>query len=169
MNKKTSVCLTGHRPKSLPWGYNEKLPNCKAFKKDLKELFSEAINYGFKIFYTGMAEGFDMIGTEILIKLRKFFKEIKIVAVIPCENQPQKWSKKQQKRYKTILKKCNEKIVISNQYTPTCMMERNKFLVNNSSLVIACFNGNASGTGKTIKYAKEKGLKIKIITPTNYQ
>ncbi len=28
IDKDTSVCLTGHRPKSLPWGYNETKESC---------------------------------------------------------------------------------------------------------------------------------------------
>ena len=27
-------CLTGHRPKGLPWGYDETKKSCQSFKKD---------------------------------------------------------------------------------------------------------------------------------------
>ena len=29
--------LTGHRPKSLPWGYDESKENCLKFKEDEKD------------------------------------------------------------------------------------------------------------------------------------
>ncbi len=66
LNKNLTACLTGHRPKNLPWGYNEYTENCAKFKEDLNHIFINAINYGISHFLTGMAEGFDMIGAELL-------------------------------------------------------------------------------------------------------
>ena len=71
MNKEETACLTGHRPAKLPWFYNETKENCIRFKEDLKTIFSGAIQYGLKNYLVGMAEGFDMIGAETLIELRK--------------------------------------------------------------------------------------------------
>ena len=34
-----------------------------------------------------MEEGFDMIGAETLIELRKHNKEVKVIAVVPYKNQ----------------------------------------------------------------------------------
>lgn len=45
------------------------------------------------------------------------------------------------------------------------MLERNNYMVNNSSKMIALFNGLPGGTKKTIEYAKQQGLKIVIIKP----
>ena len=39
LSKEKTACLTGHRPKSLPWGYDENKESCKAFKKDLSTIF----------------------------------------------------------------------------------------------------------------------------------
>ena len=38
-------------------------------------------------------------------------------------------------------------------------------MVENSSLLIALFDGKSGGTKSTIDYAKKKGLKIVIIAP----
>jgi len=163
--KSTTACLTGHRPKGLPWCYNEDNPKCKLFKEEVKKVLEGAIKYGLTTFLDGMAEGFDMLAAELVLELKKSYKNVRLIAVIPCLNQEIKWKPEQQKRYNTILKHCDEKIVLSNIYTPTCMNDRNKYMVEQSSVVIACFNGKPSGTGNTIHFAKEKGLKIKIINP----
>ena len=168
-NKATTACLTGHRPKSLPWKYNENSKSCKRFKKDLKNIFKNLIQEGITIFLSGMAEGFDMIGAEILINLRKRNKHIKIVAVVPCCNQEIKWAKSQQIRYHRVLKKCDEIIILSNKYTTTCMIERNRFMVENSNTVIAGYIGENGGTRYTIQYAQEKGLQIFIIDLNLYK
>ena len=168
MEKINVVCLTGHRPKSLPWGYNEENLSCRIFKYDLKTIFVNAIEYGVHTFLTGMAEGFDMIATEILLELRGKYKNIKVVAVIPCENQEIKWREKQQTRYRHLLKQCDEITILNKEYTKTCMNDINKYMVLHSEFCIACFNGKPSGTGNTIKFAKSNNCLVKIIDINKY-
>ena len=60
-----------------------------------------------------MAEGFDMLGAETLIKLRKKHKEIKVIAVVPCKGQEIKWRSEQQKRYRKILKQSDDVLILS--------------------------------------------------------
>lgn len=162
INKDTTACLTGHRPKSLPWGYNEAKESCIKFKQDLAKIFEGAIRYGLTTFLTGMAEGFDMIGTEVLLKLRKKHN-IQIIAVVPCVGQELKWKPSQQNRYNNILNQCDNVIILSSYYTASCMNDRNKYMVDNSSVCIACWNGKPSGTRNTLLYAKETKCKVKII------
>ena len=163
IKKENTACLTGHRPSKLPWFYDETKENCIRFKNDLETIFIGAIQYGLKNYLVGMAEGFDMIGAETLIELRKHNKEVKIIAVVPCKNQDIKWKTEQQKRYHKILKKCDDVIILSETYYKECMNDRNKYMVENSSVVIACFNGEASGTGNTIKYAKSNPNKKVLV------
>ena len=167
IDKEKTACLTGHRPKSLPWGYDESQESCVSFKEELEKIFNGAIDYGVTTFLTGMAEGFDMIGAEILLEIRKN-RNIKVIAVVPCVGQESKWKPEQQKRYKHILQKCDKVITLSEFYTPTCMNDRNKYMVNNSSICIACWNGKPSGTGNTVRFAKQNGNRIRIINPENF-
>lgn len=164
-DKSKTLCLTGHRPKGLPWGYNENDAKCILFKNSCKKIFVSAIEFGITNFITGMAQGFDMLGTELLIELKKVYKHIKIVAVIPCKNQEIKWNETYKIRYRNILKHCDKQIILNETYTPTCMNDRNKFMVDNSAYCIACYNGKPSGTKNTILYAKKTGVKVKILNP----
>lgn len=116
-----------------------------------------------------MAEGFGMIATEILIDLRKTYKQLKIIAVIPCKNQEIKWCLGQQIRYKNILSNCDEKFYISSEYSPTCMNERNLFMVKHSNTCIACWNGKPSRTGNTVRFAIQNKLTIQKIDPNNFR
>ena len=101
--------------------------------------------------------------------LQKIYKDIKIIAVIPCKGQEKKWKPSQQTRYHKLIKQCDDTIILSDTYTKNCMNDRNKYMVEHSSVVIACFNGIPSGTGNTIRFAKENGCKIKIINPEHYK
>ncbi|MBQ8793001.1 MAG: DUF1273 domain-containing protein, partial [Clostridia bacterium] len=64
---------------------------------------------------------------------------------------------------------CDYVITLSERYTPTCMNDRNKYMVEHSCFVIACYNGRPSGTGNTIRFAKESGCKVRIINPEDYR
>lgn len=70
VNKKT-ICFTGHRPKSLPWGKNEDDERCIQLKLILKKKLIEFIENGFDTFLCGMALGFDTICVEILLSANK--------------------------------------------------------------------------------------------------
>ena len=45
------------------------------------------------------------------------------------------------------------------------MQERNKYMIDNSSLVIALYNGKVGGTKQTIEHAKQQGPEVIVIEP----
>lgn len=107
-----------------------------------------------------------MICAEIIIDLKKKCNHIKIVGALPCKNQDCKWPPEQQCRYRNLLKKLDGTRCIYDTYIgPECMLERNKYMVNSSSIMIALFNGLPGGTKSTIEYAKQQELEVIIIKP----
>ena len=45
------------------------------------------------------------------------------------------------------------------------MDKRNKYMVDQSDVIIAVWSGRPSGTGKTVTYALSKGKPVSIIDP----
>lgn len=158
-------CFTGHRPKSLPWGYDESKETCIEFKKALSFVINKAIENGYSYFICGLAEGFDTIALETLLEIKKNNSNIIIEGAIPCIGQELKWNEHSQERYRKNLKLLDKTTIISNTYTNTCMHERNDYMLDNSELVIACYNGGSGGTMSTITKAKKKNKKIIVINP----
>ena len=163
--KLRTLCFTGHRSQKLPWKFNEKNLRCQIMKFHLKNAIKRAIGDGYTDFISGMALGFDMICAEMVLKLKKKNPNIKLECAIPCKNQEIKWNKQLQERYREILKQADKIWCGSENYNKLCMFERNKYMINNSSKVIALFDGKPGGTAQTLNYAKKKGLKIEIIVP----
>ena len=162
-------CFTGHRNQKLPWGFYEFGERFEKMKNETEKQIDKAMMEGYTTFISGMALGFDMLCAEIVIK-RKLScenknKEIKLLCVIPCENQDKFWNYMQRKRYKYILSFADEIYCISKTYNEYCINARNHFMVDKSSLVIALFNGQDGGTKKTLDYAKKMGKNVVIITP----
>ena len=166
-NRSFYTCsFSGHRPQNLPWKYNEHNLRCLFFKHKLKKIIINIIKKGFKYFISGMAQGADIICAEIILKLKKKYTTIELECAIPCLNQTKNWSYDYITRYNEIIHKANKiTYVSSKEYFNGCMQKRNKYMIDNSSLLIAIFNGRYGGTKNTIDYAKMKNLSINILKP----
>ncbi len=162
----TTACFTGHRSQKLPWRFNEEDMRCKEMKETLRFEIEMAIRRGYKTFLCGMALGFDMICAETVIDLKREYNGIKIIGALPCKTQDIKWFPKDRERYRKLLGQLDGIRCIYDEYIGAeCMLERNRFMVNNSSLLIALFNGLEGGTKSTIDYARKQGLELVIIKP----
>lgn len=165
-NKEQTVCFTGHRSQKLPWRFNELDERCLAMKRTLRVEIEKAIQRDYKTFLCGMALGFDTICAETVIDLKKIYSEVQLIGAIPCRTQDSKWADKDKKRYRELLQNLDGIRCIYDEYIGVeCMLERNRYMVDNSSLMIALFNGKLGGTKSTIDYAKKQGLEIVIIQP----
>lgn len=160
-----TACFTGHRPQKLPWGFNENDERFIDMRNRTKVEIENAIKKGYHTFLCGMALGFDMMCAELVLELKKTYPHIKLIGALPCRNQSCKWNSIQKQRYNKILTQLDDIRCIYEEYIDGCMQERNDYMINNSSLVIALYDGKGGGTGYTIKRAKAKNLKIIIIKP----
>lgn len=111
-----------------------------------------------------MALGIDTICAEIVLELKKKRLDIKLECAIPCKNQTEKWNNKSIKRYNCILSKADKIVYVSSSdYFNGCMQKRNRYMVDNSSLVIAVYAGMGGGTKQTIDYAQKQNIKVWVI------
>ena len=108
--------------------------------------------------------GVDTWAAEIVLELKETYPDIMLVAAIPFPEQAKLWSEKHRLRYNHILSLCDSIQIVSLSHSSSCMMRRNKFMVDNSDYVIAVWNGSASGgTAKTLGYAQKLNKKTVII------
>ncbi len=159
-----TCCCTGHRPKGFPFEYGIDKRKHKAYLQILEEKIKLAITlYGITNFISGMALGADLDFAETVLKLRNKYS-ITLECAIPCPDQTLKWNNKDKMRYDNILKLADKVTLISERYTPVCMLKRNRYMVDKCELVIAVFNGiQTGGTWYTINYAKSKNKIIELI------
>ena len=161
--KEICCCFTGHRPMKLPWGMNESDPRCVAVKLEIAARLEGIYDLGYRHFICGMAIGCDMYFAEAVIALRENHPDVKLEAAIPCGTQPDKWNEAQRRRYNRLIDSADIVTVLQYTYTSDCMMRRNQYMVDRSSLLLACYDGKTGGTMKTILYAQRSGLKTVIV------
>ncbi len=164
MNK---VCaFTGHRPSKLPWRYDETDSRCVALKAVLMEQITLLVEAGVTQFLSGMAEGTDVFCAEIILALREKNPAIKLHCILPCTAQAEKWSASSQELYRCILGQADSVVYVSRAYHKNCMLDRNRFMVEHATNLLAVYNGvRRSGTGATVNFAKKMGRKIIVIDP----
>lgn len=153
IQKDCTAAFTGHR--YIP--YKD--------KAHLKSIIRQAVlachQSDIHRFLCGMAAGFDLLAAETVLELRKEYSDIRLVAVIPFHNQPDRFSPMDKSRYLRVLEQADKAVVLSNTYFDGCFLRRNDYMLEHSCHVIAYFNGeHKGGTYYTYKRAKRMGLGI---------
>ena len=87
----------------------------------------------------------------------------KVEEAIPCESQANRWSRVDRERYARLVGLCDFETMVQHHYDRGCMLRRNRYMVDRSSLLIAAFDGSKGGTLYTITYAMKKGIEVEII------
>lgn len=161
-----SCAFTGHRPMRFSFGYDEEHEDCIRLKEVMAEQVEKLILAGVATFYSGMALGVDQWGFEIVLELKKKYPHIRLIAVRPCDTQANKWSAEQRERYYNLLAQCDDEVLLSYNYTPTCMLERNDYLVEHADFILTVYDGGKKGgTAYTVRRALAQDKHLIIIHP----
>lgn len=138
--------FTGHR--SIPQNHI----------KPLLALIERAVTYayreGCRNFYTGGALGFDTMCAKTVLKFRLSNPDARLILVLPCKTQAERWSERQRSMYEYILMSADEVIYTSEEYTNGCMRKRNEQLVKLCDILIAYSGRESSGSAQTVRMAK---------------
>ncbi len=143
--------ITGHR-KIAP----DKIPYVK---QELRCEIDIAINQGYIHFVSGFASGIDLYFAEIIAKLKQN-NPISLEAAIPYRNR----MRCPDVDFKRLINQCDVIGIHSEEYTPSCFMKRNRFMVQSSELVIAVYDGREKGgTLATMRYAHALEKEVRVI------
>lgn len=152
MEKTNTCCFTGHR----------RLPNDKIARLTmrLEQEVDALIHRGVTHFISGGALGFDQMAASLIVIKKKMGSSIRLIFALPCRNQDALWHEEQKKFYHDLLDEADEIVYVSKEYTYDCMKKRNYYMVDRSAYCICAQIYETGGTAQTVRYAKEKGLKV---------
>ena len=160
MERNNTCCFTGHREGKLPWRSDETDARCVRLKQCIADAVEAVYRGGIRHYICGMATGCDTYFAEAVLALRDAHPDVTLEAAIPCEGQSARWSAAQRRTYDRLLEQCDYYTVIQRDYTPECMLRRNRYMIDASSVLIAAYNGSPGGTRSTLLYAMRQGLQI---------
>lgn len=148
----TSCAFTGHRH------INPK------HEKKIADVVLRGIAYayskGCRKFLAGGAVGFDTVAAREVIRFKISHGDLSFVLVLPCQNQSERWSHSQKEMYNYVLSCADEVIYISEEYTPSCMKERNRYLADHSDILLSYVSRSNSGAAQTVRMARGKCKEI---------
>lgn len=152
--REKTVCFTGHR--EIKENYNILFLKVYSVVENL-------IKNGYLYFGSGGARGFDILASEVVLKLKKKYPNIHLILVLPFINQYEKekgWSKEEIYKHKNIKKQASKIVYTQKAYSAGCYYKRNRHLVDFSSVCICYMHKMSGGTAYTVWYALSKGLII---------
>jgi uncharacterized phage-like protein YoqJ len=171
LNKEKTACFSGYRPHKFDFPLSGDLYD--KFTMRLLDEITRAIENGCDTMLVGMAPGFDIIAAELVVLAKRSYSEqdIKLICALPYANfkDSKHFDTHWRERYDSVMEHSYETINVTDRpnWMRGCYDKRNRFMVDNSSLLICHSTGKAGGTETTIKYAESKGLRIvNIPSPT---
>lgn len=150
--KEKTCCLTGHRSISLR--------QIETIMQRLKPELVSLIESGIQYFGVGGAQGFDTIAALTVLELKEEYPHIRLILVLPCRSQAERWSDESKVLYEEIKQKCDKLVCLFEHYSKDCMLKRNRHLVDNSSVCVCYLTKQTGGTAYTVERARVNGLKI---------
>lgn len=150
--KEYTCCVTGHR---------DVTPNqARAAVALLADEILLACLEGYTRFISGMAQGIDQLFADDVLILKEHLPELKLVAAISHRGR----LKTKDENFQRIIKQCDEVVVLSEFYHPGIYDARNRWMLENSSRLIAAWDGRVhGGSYRTILLAGKMGLNVRDI------
>lgn len=149
-----TACFTGHRKITEP---------VSDVEHRIIRVVEELVQKGYQYFGTGGARGFDALASEVILKVKQTYPSIHLIQVLPFEKQHLQegnWTAEEIQQYRSIQAACSKTVVLSPEYFPGAYYQRNRYLVDHSSVCIAYMCYRKSGTGHTVNYAEKMGVPV---------
>lgn len=159
IDKTKTVCFTGYRTSKI-LSTSKNTDAISSIKTRIEEAVYKLLEEGYVSFATGMADGFDLLAAEVMLKIKETHKNIQLIAVIPFKGQQYRYSDSNKQLYETILSNSDLVIYTSEYYHDRAFLDRNDFLLANSRAMICYYNGLRGGTMYTYNRALAQNHRI---------
>lgn len=147
-----TACFTGHR--KIPVKQYDAIYEC------LKATIVSLIERNYRFFGAGGAIGFDTMAAQAVLAIRNQYPHIRLILVLPCRSQAEKWSEYDRAIYEHIKAQADKVVYTAQEYTKNCMHLRNRHLVDNSNVCICYLTERTGGTAYTVSYARMQGIEV---------
>ena len=152
-DRTVSAAFTGHRF----YDFSQR----EFIQERLTSAISEAYDHGIRNFISGFALGIDLMAAQLVQSLKCNLPGISLTAAIPFEGQAERYNIYDKRVYRRLLELADKVIVLSDCYYPRCFLDRDEFMVENASYLIAYYDGREKGgTYYTVKKARARGIPI---------
>lgn len=100
------------------------------------------------------------MAAQAVLAIRNQYPHIRLILVLPCRSQAEKWSEYDRAIYEHIKAQADKVVYTAQEYTKNCMHLRNRHLVDNSNVCICYLTERTGGTAYTVSYARMQGIEV---------
>ena len=108
MKKNVRCAVIGQHPLRFPWGFDEEDDGCRRMKLEMAQRIMELRQRGVTEFQVACDPGVGLYAAEIINIMREKDKSLRLVCVMPHEEQATKWTPQLRERYFNMLAGCTE-------------------------------------------------------------
>ena len=147
-------CFTGHRsvPEEVSGRLREKLRERIAYLHEEEKIGT---------FYAGGCVGFDTLAAQETLEYRAAHPDVRLVIAVPYRKQSAGWSSDERREYERIKASATEVVCLAEHYFRGCTHQRNRYMVQRSSVCVCYLTKERGGTASTVKYALRNGLFVR--------
>lgn len=155
------AAFTGHRKERILQGGGNNFQIFGQIQDAVVNQVIELYGQGYNVFYTGMANGFDMIAAEAVLLVKERYGDITLAAAIPFRKQLLWFDAEDQLSYHRLLKKTDRVVMVSENYYKGCYIRRDEYMVRKADAIIAYWDlERKGGTFYTVNKAVESGKPV---------
>ena len=162
--RRMTACFTGHR--ELP----EPLKDVEArVDRAIRDLYAQGVRF----FGAGGARGFDALASRRVLELKeKELAGLRLILVLPFPEQYRQegsWSREELEDFDDLLMRADKVVTLEAAYSNGVYFRRNRYLVERSGWCVNYLLRGHSGTGQTVRCAREQGLTLIDLAPWEYR
>ena len=134
--------------------------------EELRCVVARLYDEGYRRFLCGMAWGFDLAAGEAVAELKRAHSGVELLTVVPYEGVYRVFHAEDAEQYRRVADAADAIVVVSESEGKVAYRMRNDYLVENSSVLVAWFDGQPrGGTAYTVRRARRKGVRIENLYP----
>lgn len=168
MRMKYRCAVIGQPPMRFPWGFDEEDSRCCRMKLEMAQHILELCQCGVTEFQVACDPGVGLYAAEVVNALRENGSTIRLVCVIPHEEQATKWTPQLRERYFNMLAGCTELDCIDFHEQPDAQLLAYQRIIKQSGVVLAVYApdlADGSVEDKAVSYALALGRPVMLIHP----
>lgn len=126
-----------------------------------------AARMGYIRFLCGFTGPADFLLAEAVIEARHGSRDIRLESVLAYEDEAAGWKERMREVYFNLLGQCDAEHLIQTRFTNTCIVARNRYLVDRAQMLIAISDGLLGNATQAVHYAASRDKTIVCISPSS--
>ena len=172
MLERLVVCGTGHRPDKLGNSWSVEHSISRSIQRELYRWLKLLLSNTKRLkVIVGGALGFDTHLAIATLKLKQECDNVTLEVAIPHKDFNKRWNKDDIELFNTILSMSDNAHYVSDnsEFDISDLELRNRYMVRNSDLVIALWDGSSGGTSNAFHFANRNNKPIIWLKPKEFE